>query len=202
MSTDRSIETYGYGLLNSVTVPVSLKTIYAQLKDYSYNISHSHDREIWLTCVLALQSVSLGNFGVGSIITDTNNTLVSYGNNQVFFPQFRSDFHAEMVTLNHFESVVNPPLVTGYKLFTSLEPCPMCLTRILTSGIPEVYYAADDIEGGMVHLKDALPEAWAGIMTNRHIDKADCSQKLIAISEALVEMNREMLDDKLRRRAI
>jgi hypothetical protein len=75
MSTDRSIETYGYGLLNSMTVSASMKTVYAQIKDYSYNVSHSQDREIWLTCVLAMQSVALGNFGVGSIITDTNNTL-------------------------------------------------------------------------------------------------------------------------------
>jgi cytosine deaminase len=202
MSTDRSIENFGNGLLDSMAVQTSLNTVHAQLKDYRFNISYSHDREIWLTCVLALQSVALGNFGVGSIITDNNNTLVSYGNNQVFFPQFRSDYHAEMVVLNHFESVVNPPIVTEYKLFTSLEPCPMCLARILTSGIPEVYYAADDVEGGMVHLKDALPEAWAGIMANRHIDKADCSQKLIVISEVLVEMKREMLDDKLRKRGV
>jgi cytosine deaminase len=165
------------------------------LKDYNFNNFFTHDREIWLTCVRALQSIKPGNFGVGSIITDNNNTLVSYGNNQVFYPQFRSDYHAEMVTLNHFESVVNPPLVTGYKLFTSLDPCPMCLARILTSCIPEVYYAADDEAGGMAHLKEALPQAWAGIMANRHIDKANCSQKLIAISELLVEMNREMLDD-------
>ncbi|MDD3677722.1 MAG: hypothetical protein PHD14_00625, partial [Dehalococcoidales bacterium] len=73
---------------------------------------------------------------------------------------------------------------------------------ILTSGIPEVYFAADDIEGGMVHLKEVLPKAWAEMMANRHIAKANCSQKLIAISEMLVEMNRETLDDKLKKRGV
>jgi cytosine deaminase len=202
MSRDTSIETYGNSLLESMAVQPSFKAIHMELKDYRFNVSCSHDREIWLTCVLALQSVTLGNFGVGSIITDNNDTLVSYGNNQVFFPQFRSDFHAEMVALNHFESIVKPSVVSGYKLFTSLEPCPMCLARILTSGIPEVYFAADDIEGGMVHLKKAMPKAWTEIMANRHIAKSACSQKLIAISEVLVEMNREMLDDKLKKRGV
>ncbi|MDD4924315.1 MAG: nucleoside deaminase, partial [Dehalococcoidales bacterium] len=131
MNRDMSIETFGNSLLESMAVQPSFKTVYLQLKDYRFNISYNHDREIWLTCILAMQSVTLGNFGVGCVITDNNNTLVSYGNNQVFFPQFRSDFHAEMVTLNHFESVVKPAFVSGYKLFTSLEPCPMCLARIL-----------------------------------------------------------------------
>lgn len=202
MNRDMSLETFGRSLLESMAVQPSFKTVYAELEDYRFNVSYSHDREIWLTCILALQSVTLGNFGVGSIISDNNNTLVSYGNNQVFFPVFRSDFHAEMVTLNHFESIVKPPVVTGYKLFTSLEPCPMCLARILTSGIPEVYYAADDIEGGMAHLKETLPKAWSAMMASRHIAKANCSQKLIAISEMLVEMNRETLDDKLKKRSI
>ncbi len=194
--------TFGVSLLESLIVNPALKPIYLDLKDYSFNISHIHDKEVWLTCILALQSVTLGNFGVGCIITDSNNNLVSYGNNQVFYPEFRSDFHAEMVAINHFESVVKPADVAGYRLFTSLEPCPMCLARILTSGIPEVFYAADDIYGGMVHLKEAMPEAWTEMMRNRHIAEADCSRKLIAISELLVEMNREMLDEKLKKRGV
>ncbi len=201
MNNSIRVETFGKNLLEGMAVQPSFKALHLQLKDYRFNVSYNHDREIWLTCVLALQSVTLGNFGVGCIITDNDNTLVSYGNNQVFYPLFRSDFHAEMVTLNHFESIVKPPVVSGYKLFTSLEPCPMCLARILNSGIPEVFFAADDEEGGMVHLKEALPKVWVEMMENRRIGRANCSQKLIAISEMLAEMNRETLDDRLKKRS-
>jgi cytosine deaminase len=201
-SSNYIMRTFGFSLLESMTVNPSIKAIYQDLKDYTFNNSFTHDREIWLTCVLALQSITLGNFGIGSIITDNNNNVVSYGNNQVFYPLFRSDFHAEMVALNHFESVVRPETVGGYKLFTSLEPCPMCLARILTAGIPEVYYAADDIEGGMAHLKEAMPKVWVEMMKDRHIAEADCSQKLIAISERLVGMNRDALDEKLKKRGV
>jgi cytosine deaminase len=194
--------TFGISLLESMTVNPSLKAIHQDLKDYSFNNSFIHDKEIWLTCILALQSITLGNFGIGCVITDSNNNVVSYGNNQVFYPSFRSDFHAEMVALNHFESVVRPEAVGDYKLFTSLEPCPMCLARILTAGIPEVYYAADDIEGGMAHLKERMPQVWVEMMKERHITEADCSQKLIAISELLVQMNRDALDEKLKRRTM
>jgi hypothetical protein len=69
-------------------------------------------------------------------------------------------------------------------------------------GIPEVYYAADDFEGGMAHLKETMPKVWVEMMENRRIAKADCSSKLIAISELLVQMNRDALDEKLKRRTM
>jgi tRNA(Arg) A34 adenosine deaminase TadA len=76
----------------------------------------------------------------------------------------------------------------------------MCLARILTSGIPEVYYAAEDIEGGMAHLKENMPKVWIEMMKDRHIAEANCSKRLIAISELLVQMNRDALDEKLKKR--
>jgi cytosine deaminase len=194
--------TFGISLLESMTVNQSIKTIHKDLTDYTFNSSFKHDKEIWLTCILALQSITFGNFGIGCIITQNNNNVVSYGNNQVFYPLFRSDYHAEMVALNHFESVVRPVNISEYQLFTSLEPCPMCLARILTSGIPEVYYAAEDIEGGMAHLKEAMPKVWVEMLKDRHIAEANCSKKLVAISEMLVQMNRDALDEKLRKRAM
>jgi cytosine deaminase len=178
------------------------ESIYQELKHHVLNESFSNEKEIWLTCILAFKSVVEGNYGVGCIITDNNNDLVSYGNNQVFSPVFRSDYHAEMVAIDHLESVIKPADVRRYKLYTSLEPCPMCLARILTAGIPEVYYAAEDIEGGMAHLKERMPKVWVEMMKDRHIAEADCSQRLIAISELLVQMNRDALDEKLKKRGV
>jgi hypothetical protein len=40
------------------------------------------------------------------------------------------------------------------------------------------------------------------MMESRKIIRANCSQKLIAISEMLVEMNKEMLYDKLKKRGV
>jgi hypothetical protein len=40
------------------------------------------------------------------------------------------------------------------------------------------------------------------MMKDRHIAEADCSQKLIAISEMLVQINRDALDEKLKRRTM
>jgi hypothetical protein len=39
------------------------------------------------------------------------------------------------------------------------------------------------------------------MMKDRHIAEADCSKKLIAISELLVQMNRDALDEKLKKRS-
>jgi len=198
--SNSNILSVGFRLLEYMDVDPLSESIYKELKHHILNESFSNEKEVWLTCILALKSVTQGNYGFGCIITDKNNDLVSYANNQVFSPEFRSDYHAEMVALNYLESVIKPADISGYKLFTSLEPCPMCLARILTSGISDVYYAADDKEGGMVHLKQSLPVAWAKIMENRHIAEADCSPFLTEIAKNIFQLNVAELDDKIKKR--
>jgi len=61
------------------------------------------------------------------------------------------------VLTRYEESVKGPgPDMNSLILFSSIEPCPMCLTRIITSGIKEVYYLAPDPDSGMVGLRDKL----------------------------------------------
>ena len=106
-----------------------------------------HDKYVIASIEEALAAAREGNFGVGAVIVDPQGEIVERGHNHVFHPHFRSDIHAEMDTMNKFED--NNQDVTSmrdYMLFTSLEPCPMCLTRLITSGIGKVYQAAPDVE--------------------------------------------------------
>lgn len=91
--------------------------------------------------------------------------VIHRGRNKVFKPYFRSDLHAEMDVLTKYEkSAKSPgPDMDGLILFSSIEPCPMCLTRIITSGIKEAYHLAPDPDSGMVSLGDKLPPVWQGI---------------------------------------
>ena len=101
------------------------------------------------------------------------------------FTQYRSDLHAEMDVINTFETQngsKSRELLKDLSLYTSLEPCPMCLCRIITSGISRVYYVADDDRGGMVHLYKQLPVVWQEISGNRVFKKADCSGELSEIA--------------------
>ncbi len=71
------------------------------LQLYNLRSEYTDDPYAWLTNVLALKSVYSGNYGVGSIITNARGEIVALGHNLVYSPSFRSDLHAEIVTLNY-----------------------------------------------------------------------------------------------------
>lgn len=52
-----------------------------------------------------------GNYGVGSILVGADGKLAAMGYNLVYYPYFRSDLHAEVVTVNSFEEK-NPQVNT------------------------------------------------------------------------------------------
>ncbi len=52
---------------------------------------------------LPLKSLDSVDYSVGSIIVDDESAIVAFGHNLAYFSSFRSDVHAETVTLNYFE---------------------------------------------------------------------------------------------------
>ena len=53
--------------------------------------------------------------------------------------------HAEIMVIRKACSLLHTFNLSSYILFTSCEPCPMCLGAIYWSGIKEVYYGASRI---------------------------------------------------------
>jgi cytosine deaminase len=133
------------------------------------------------TIKVAINAAENGNYGVGAIlVNERTNEIIYRGQNKVF-SEHRSDLHAEMDLLNTFEKQnrdKSRELLHDLTLYTSLESCPMCLCRIITSGVSKVYHIADDDRGGMVHLYKQLPIVWQEISRNRVFNKADCSKEL------------------------
>ncbi len=171
------------------------------LLEYQFKDEHRDDVFAWYSCLLALKAVCKGNLGVGSLLVDNKKDVIAEGHNNVFAPYFRSDLHAEMVVMNQFEDN-NKEIssVKGYTLYTSLEPCPMCLTRLITSGINTVLFLAPDEPGGMVHIFENLPKAWHGLSEQQRFCQADCSQDLINAAEEIFLVNREELNKKTKMR--
>jgi cytosine deaminase len=151
------------------------------------------------TIKVAIDAAEKGNFGVGAILVDRKTgEIVCRGQNNVFTDS-RSDLHAEMDLMNNFENANGAnsrKKVKKLAIYTSLESCPMCLCRLITSGIPEVYHIADDETGGMVHLFNQLPKVWQEIATGRVYAKANCSAELSEIAEQIF-LATVQLNDKL-----
>ena len=171
-----------------------------ECKILNYVPVKSHDVFALETIKEAIGAAKSGTFGVGAILVDNEtNVIICRGQNKVF-SESRSDLHAEMDLLNNFEMThkeESRKLLKKLTLYTSLESCPMCLCRIITAGLTEVYHIADDFGGGMVHLYNQLPPTWKDISEGRIFKKADCSDDLSKIAEEvfLLTVN---LDNKLK----
>jgi tRNA(Arg) A34 adenosine deaminase TadA len=103
-------------------------------------------------------------------------------------PYHRLDLHAEMVLLNELEDRLcddMQPRMRDYTLFTSQEPCPMCLARICFSQVGKTYYVYRDAhspEAGAQTNMERLPEGFQILASRLEIKEADCSPKLKEIA--------------------
>ena len=171
----------------------------SQLMDYQFNHEYPDDSYIWLTNVLALRAVNYGNFGIGCVLIDGSGNVVVHGHNEIFNPYFRSDRHAEMVVMDKFEDTHQDLTeLEGYTLYTSLEPCPMCLVRLISSIVNKVLYAAPDMSGGMVHEMKGLPPFWIELGEGKVFTQAKCSQELIKGANDIFLLNARELYEKLK----
>ncbi len=161
---------------------------------------HPDDPFVLVTLREAMTGARERNGGIGAcLVREATGEVVERGHNRQYEPYFRSDLHAEMDLLDRFEermrlarsrnpgdpTYTDPRAATGLVLYTSVEPCPMCLTRIINSGIKKVYYAAPDINGGMVRRFDGLPPFWKSMAEGMVLEPARCSPALSEIAARL-----------------
>lgn len=148
-------------------------------------------------CFLALEALRNGCYGVGAVLLDGNGGILAEGYNRVFEDNFRAAAHAEMELLDAFEQCF-PDYGDRSELtmIVSLEPCPMCFTRILASGIGRVRYLAADADGGMIHKARQLPAAWRNLASVGSYGAADVSDALRDFAAKLAESG---LSDKRKR---
>ena len=170
-----------------------LAALEQRITSYTLNKDHKDDSYALAVVKIALESIREGSGGIGACLVDgTTGEIVEYGRNRQFSPHFRSDFHAEMDLLNKYEDRVkkmndpdnynNPRECKNLVLVTSVEPCPMCLTRIINSGMKPVLYVVEDREGGMATRLDNLPPFWREFASDREFRSADCSAELRQIA--------------------
>jgi tRNA(Arg) A34 adenosine deaminase TadA len=90
-------------------------------------------------CDLALYSVWTGGGPFGCIITDSSLNIISNGHNMVTINNDPTQ-HAEIVAIRNACKKRNDFQLEDCILFTSCEPCPMCLSAIYWARIKKVYY--------------------------------------------------------------
>lgn len=178
-----------------------IRSLQEALHSYSPDARYRDDPFIRVACEEALEAVREGNFGVGAVITDPEGRIIEKGHNHVFSPYFRSDLHAEMWVLTTVEERNRDINRTaGYTLYSSLEPCPMCLARIISAGIQNIAYAAPDPLGGMVERMKQLPSVWQELARRQRFSRADCSPALTRLAGEIFLISADELNEKLAKR--
>lgn len=114
----------------------------------------------------------------GAIITDKNGNIISKGNNQVL-KNNDPTAHAEVVAIRNACNKLNTYDLSEYILYTSCEPCPMCLSAIIWSNIKEIYYACTkDDAAGIGFRDDMIYEYLKGnnkdLINLKQIDRDEC----------------------------
>ena len=91
------------------------------------------------TCKLALAGIENGFGPFACIITDKFGNIIGKGNNMVTLHNDPTQ-HAEIVAIRDACKNLNNFNLTDTIIYTSCEPCPMCLSAIYWSHISKVYY--------------------------------------------------------------
>ena len=182
--------------------PSSIEAWREQLDNYQPDPNRADDAFALATCKQALKAANEGNVGVGAILVNPDGDIILEGHNQIFSEGFRSDLHAEMVVMNEFESNHRERVdLRGYTLVTSLEPCVMCLARLVLAGVGRVLYVAEDNEGGMARSLTNLPPIFQEFIDKQGqtFGEADCSDYLRKASEEILTPTRIRIEEFLGR---
>lgn len=113
----------------------------------------------------------------GAVITDRDGKVISVGHNRVLIDKDPTS-HAEIVAIREASRKLNTYDLSGLILYTTCEPCPMCLSAIIWANIKEVYYGCTKEDAGNIGFRDdQIYEYLKGnnkLLDLKHIDREEC----------------------------
>lgn len=128
-----------------------------------------------------------GPFGV--VITDKDGNIIANGNNRVL-KEKDPTAHAEIVAIREACKKLNTYDLSDYILYTSCEPCPMCLSAIIWANIKTVYYGCTKDDARKIGFRD---DDIYDFIKGKNIDMLDLKQidrdECIKVFEEYNKMN-------------
>lgn len=91
----------------------------------------------------------------GAVIVNKNGKIIGVGHNKVI-KNNDPTAHAEVMAIRDACKSLNTYDLTDCKIYSTSEPCPMCLSAIIWANIKEVYYGTDRLEVSKIGFRDDL----------------------------------------------
>ena len=103
---------------------------------------------------LSIKSVNSGTGPFGAVIVK-DNQIISEGFNTVTLTNDPTS-HAEIVAIRIACKSLDNFSLEGCDLYTTCEPCPMCLSAIYWARISKIYYANTRSDANKINFSDAM----------------------------------------------
>ena len=103
---------------------------------------------------LSVNSVNNGGGPFGSVIVK-DNTIIAEGSNEVTLNNDPTS-HGEIVAIRKACKKLNNFSLKGCELYSTCEPCPMCLSAIYWARIDKIYYANTREDARKIDFDDSL----------------------------------------------
>ena len=108
----------------------------------------------------------------GAVITDKDGNIIASGNNKVIINNDPTA-HAEVIAIRNACQILKTYDLSNYIMYTTCEPCPMCLGAIIWSNIKTVYYGCDKEDANNIGFRDDIIYEY---LNNRELKLLDMHQ--------------------------
>lgn len=117
----------------------------------------------WQACFeLAWEAYCDDCYPIGAVVTGPDGKILTRGRNRIYENKVRHGrqpgkelAHAEVEALHALEMDLVDPHICA--LYTTTEPCPMCMGTLYMSGVRTLHYAARDPWAGSVNMLGTTP---------------------------------------------
>ena len=91
----------------------------------------------------------------GAVIIDKNGNIISNGNNKVLLNNDPTA-HAEIIAIRNACEKLETYDLSDCILYTSCEPCPMCLSAAIWANIKKIYYGCTKEDANSIGFRDDI----------------------------------------------
>ena len=119
------------------------------------NMEKSHTDYIEIAIEMALENVASGKGGPFAAIIVKDGEIIAKGTNSVT-QTMDPTAHAEIVAIRNACKALNSFQLDNCILYSSCEPCPMCLGAIYWARPKVVYFAANNLDAAQAGFDDSF----------------------------------------------
>lgn len=139
-----------------------------------------HEQFMRLAIEEGKAALEAGDFPVGCVLVENGRVLARDRRKNSSGPHANEIDHAEILTLRNFLRGNPRHDLSGVTAYSTMEPCLMCYTTLLLSGIRTFVWAYEDIMGGGTALPlGRLPSLYAEM-------RVECTPRILRIEALLL----------------